>query len=251
MSARIYGLHAARAAIENAPERIRNAWLDAGRRDRRLEELRQRLRALGIPAADTERKRLDRLAGSSQHQGIVLEVTLPRALDDGALAERLERGGSPLFLVLDQVQDPHNLGACLRTCDAVGAAGVIVPRDRSVGLTPTVCKVASGAVETVPLFRVTNLARSLEQMKAAGLWLYGADGNAERLAFEADLSAPLALVMGAEGRGLRRLTRESCDLLIKLPMWGRVESLNLSVAAGVLLYESLRQRLTKTSTQGV
>ncbi|BCX82935.1 23S rRNA (guanosine2251-2'-O)-methyltransferase [Methylomarinovum caldicuralii] len=251
MSARIYGLHAARAAIEHAPERIRSAWLDAGRRDRRLEELRQRLRELGIPVADTERKRLDRLAGSSQHQGIVLEVTLPRALDDDALAERLARGGSPLFLVLDQVQDPHNLGACLRTCDAVGAAGVIVPKDRSVGLTPTVCKVASGAAETVPLFRVTNLARTLEQMKAAGLWLYGADGNAEQLAFEADLSGPLALVMGAEGRGLRRLTREACDLLIKLPMRGRVESLNLSVAAGVLLYESLRQRLAKTSTREV
>ena len=250
MSQRLYGLHAARAAIEHAPERIRSAWIASGRRDRKLETLRRQLRELGIAVAETERKRLDRLAGSSHHQGIVLEVTLPRALDDDALAARLAVGDTPLFLVLDQVQDPHNLGACLRTCDAVGAAGVIVPKDGSVGLTPTVCKVASGAAETVPLFRVTNLARTLARLKAAGLWLYGADGGADRSAFETDLSGPVALVMGAEGRGLRRLTREKCDALIKLPMRGRVESLNLSVAAGVLLYESLRQRLALHAHQG-
>ncbi len=242
MSRRIYGFHAAAAALRHDPERIRRVWVDGKRRDRRLRELRQRLQELGIPVVETERGRLDRLAGDTHHQGIVLEVILPATGDERTLAERIAGLRKPFFLVLDQVQDPHNLGACLRTCDAVGAHGVIVPKDRSVGLTPTVCKVASGAAETVPLYRVTNLARTLDWLKEAGLWLYGAAGEAQRTAFEVDLSGPLALVVGAEGRGLRRLTRERCDLLIGLPMKGRVESLNLSVAAGVLLYECLRQR---------
>ena len=171
-----------------------------------------------------------------------MEVAMPPERDEDALVARLGEQDNALFLVLDQVQDPHNLGACLRTCDAVGAAGVIVPRDKAVGLTPTVCKVASGATETMPLFRVTNLSRALERLKQAGLWIVGAAGEAEQTVFEADLNVPLALVIGAEGRGLRRLTRAKCDFLIRLPMFGSVESLNLSVAAGVLLYEALRQR---------
>ncbi len=242
MSRKIFGLHAARAALEHAPERIRCAWLDSQRRDHKLEELRRLLQAEGIAFDLTERKRLDRLAGSPHHQGIVMEVTLPPERDEQALDALLSEGGTPLLLILDQVQDPHNLGACLRTCDAVGAAGVIVPKDRAVGLTPTVCKVASGAAETVPLFRVTNLARTLDSLKKANLWIAGAAGEAEKTAFEADFSGSLAIVIGAEGQGLRRLTRDKCDFLVSLPMRGTVQSLNLSVAAGVLLYEALRQR---------
>lgn len=241
MSRKIFGLHAARSVLEHAPERVRCAWLDSQRRDARLEELKRMLEEEGIAVEITERKRLDRLAASAHHQGIVMEVVLPPEQGEDALEAVLERGGTPLFLVLDQVQDPHNLGACLRTCDAVGAAGIIVSKDRTVGLTPTVCKVASGAAETVPLFRVTNLARTLERLKKAGLWIAGAAGEATQTAFESDLSGPLAIVVGAEGEGLRRLTRDKCDFLIKLPMYGSVESLNLSVAAGVLLYEALRQ----------
>ncbi len=242
MSHRIFGLHSARAVLAHAPERVRCAWLDSGRGDRRLEEIRRQLEACRISFEMADRRRLDRLAGNSHHQGIVMEVAMPPERDEDALETRVGEQDNALFLVLDQVQDPHNLGACLRTCDAVGAAGVIVPRDKAVGLTPTVCKVASGAAETMPLFRVTNLSRALERLKHAGLWIVGAAGEAEQTVFEADLNVPLALVIGAEGRGLRRLTRAKCDFLIRLPMFGSVESLNLSVAAGVLLYEALRQR---------
>jgi len=242
MNQRIFGLHAVRAALSYTPERVRRAWLDVQRRDRRLQALRQQLQTLGITVEEADRQRLERLAGSSHHQGVVLEVGLPQPRDEKQLFELLDQRRNPLLLVLDQVQDPHNLGACLRTCDAVGVVGVVVPKDRAVGLTPTVCKVASGAAETVPMFRVTNLARTLDRLKELGLWVYGAAGEAAALAFEIDLSGPLALVLGAEGQGLRRLTREKCDALIRLPMKGRVESLNLSVAAGVLLYEALRQR---------
>ena len=148
----------------------------------------------------------------------------------------------PLFLVLDHVQDPHNLGACLRTADAAGVRGVIITKDQAAGLSPVVAKVASGAAEAVPLYRVTNLARTLQWLKEAGLWIVGAAGEAPRSVFETDLNLPMALVMGAEGKGMRRLTRESCDLLVKIPMAGTVESLNVSVATGVLLFEAVRQR---------
>ncbi len=238
----LYGLHSVRAALDRAPERIIRAWMDTRRRDSALERLRQQLTACGIPLENTDRTHLDQIAGDSHHQGIVLEIIAPKERSESELETLIETARQPLFLVLDQVQDPHNLGACLRTCDAVGVSGVILPKDRTVGLTPTVCKVASGAVETVPLFRVTNLARTLRRLKAADIWIAGADGGADQSIFEMDLSGPLALVIGAEGKGLRRLTRQSCDFLVKLPMKGAVESLNLSVAAGVMLYEALRQR---------
>ncbi|GAB4353631.1 MAG: 23S rRNA (guanosine(2251)-2'-O)-methyltransferase RlmB [Methylohalobius crimeensis] len=243
---RIFGLHAARTALEHVPEQTRRAWLNRSP-DRKLLALRERLEALDIPVETTDRKRLDRLADSSHHQGIVLEVVLPPEKGERELEERLSATEKPLFLVLDQVQDPHNLGACLRTADATGVTGVIVPKDRTVGLTPTVYKVACGGAETVPIYRVTNLTRTLRRLKEAGVWIAGAAGEAEEVAFEADLKGSLALVLGAEGRGLRRLTRQCCDFLVKLPMAGSVESLNLSVAAGVLLYEVLRQREMKNS----
>jgi 23S rRNA (guanosine2251-2'-O)-methyltransferase len=238
----VFGLHAARSALEHAPENVVRAWL-SGREDQRIAPLLKMLQTRGIPVEFPDRKRLDRMADGQPHQGVALEVILPPELGERELFQALQDAPAPaLLLVLDQVQDPHNLGACLRSADAVGALGVVVPRDQSVGLTPAVCKVASGAAETVPLFRVTNLARTLRELKDAGLWIVGAAGEAERTVYDANLTVPLALVMGVEGKGLRRLTREHCDLLIKLPMFGKVESLNLSVATGVLLYEALRQR---------
>ncbi|GAB6067169.1 23S rRNA (guanosine(2251)-2'-O)-methyltransferase RlmB [Methylothermus subterraneus] len=243
MRQRLFGLHAVLAVLANGPERVVRAWLDRKRRDFKFQALRERLEGLGIPAEAVERARLDRLAGSAHHQGVVLEVVLPDEQDEEDLEAVLTKDAKSLwFLVLDQAQDPHNLGACLRTCDAVGASGVIVPKDQSCGLTPTVCKVASGAAETMPLYRVTNLARTLRRLKEAGLWIVGAASDGDRLAFAADLKGPLALVLGGEGKGLRRLTREACDVLVRLPMRGTVASLNLAVAAGVLLYEALRQR---------
>jgi 23S rRNA (guanosine2251-2'-O)-methyltransferase len=189
---------------------------------------------------------LDKLAEGGRHQGVVAEV-LPRASDpETQLEEALESAaGAPLLLVLDGVQDPHNLGACLRSADAAGVAAVIVPRDRAAGMTPVVRKVAAGAAETVPLVAVVNLARTLRQLKERGIWLVGTDDTADKGLYEADLKGPLALVMGSEGEGLRRLTRECCDLLVSIPMAGAVESLNVSVATGVALFEAVRQRSAK------
>jgi 23S rRNA (guanosine2251-2'-O)-methyltransferase len=187
---------------------------------------------------------LDKLADSNNHQGIVIEVEMPAELSESDLKNAvLMLSGNPLFLVLDNVQDPHNFGACLRTADAAGVHGVIITKDNATGITPTVCKVASGAAETVPVYQVTNLSRTLRWLKEQGIWVMGAAGEAVKTAYQVDLTVPLALVVGAEGKGLRRLTKEQCDVLIKLPMQGKVESLNLSVATGVLLYETVRQRL--------
>ncbi len=238
---KLFGLHAALAVLEHAPERVVRAWVDGKREDLKFQALCEQLTALGIPIEILERQALDRLAGSSHHQGIVLEVRLPKVLTECELEEVLASGAS-LFLTLDQVQDPHNLGACLRTCDAVGVSGVIVPKDQTCGLTPVVCKVACGAAEWVPVYRVTNLVRTLNRLKEAGFWIVGAASDGEKIVFEADLTGPLALVLGGEGKGLRRLTREACDFLVRIPLRGKVESLNLSVAAGVVLYEAFRQR---------
>lgn len=246
----VFGLHAALSALEHAPESVVRAWLSS-REDRRMIPLLEKLRSRGIPVERPDGKKLDRMADGQPHQGVILEVILPPELGERELFHALQAAPAPaLLLVLDQVQDPHNLGACLRSADATGVLGVVVPRDQSVGLTPTVCKVASGAAETVPLFRVTNLARTLRELKDAGLWLVGAAGEAEQSVYDVDLTVPVALIMGAEGKGLRRLTREHCDFLVRLPMRGRVESLNLSVATGVLLYEVLRQRGAEGSVTG-
>ena len=240
---RVCGLHAARSALEQTPERILGVWIDRSRRDRRLVALYESLQRIGAPLAVVDKMELDRQAGGARHQGVVIELQSATELDFDALKKAVACSLSEAFyLVLDQVQDPHNLGACLRTADAAGVHGIVVPKDQSAGLTPTVCKVASGAAETVPVYRVTNLARTLRWLKGEGIWLIGAAGDADQTLFEVDLAGPLALVMGAEEKGLRRLTREACDLLVRLPMFGRVESLNVSVAAGVCLYEAVRQR---------
>jgi len=244
-SSKLFGLHSVQAALDYSPTKIHKAWVDSGRQDKRLTQAVEDLLALGIEPEKVDRKKLDRLADGSNHQGIVIEVEMPGELSESELktaVENLTETQTALFLVLDNVQDPHNFGACLRTADATGVQGVIITKDNATGITPTVCKVASGAAETVPVYQVTNLARTLRWLKGEGLWIMGAAGEMAQTVYTADFTVPMALVIGAEGKGLRRLTKEQCDVLVSLPMLGQVESLNLSVATGVLLYEAVRQR---------
>ena len=238
-----YGIHAVRVLLTRCPQRVRRVLLTAGRDAGRLAEIRALAQRAGVTVAGADDALLAKLAEGERHQGVVAEI-VPRAGDpETQLEEALEAAGAaPLLLVLDGVQDPHNLGACLRSADAAGVAAVIVPRDRAAGLTPVVRKVAAGAAETVPLVPVVNLARTLRELKERGVWLVGTDDAAEKTLFEADLKGPLALVMGSEGEGMRRLTRECCDHLVSIPMAGAVESLNVSVATGVALFEAVRQR---------
>jgi len=241
-----YGIHAVRVLLTRQPQRVRRVLLSGGRDAARLAEIRALAQSAGVQVGAADDALLDKLAEGGRHQGVLAEV-LPRASDpETQLEEALESAaGAPLLLVLDGVQDPHNLGACLRSADAAGVAAVIVPRDRAAGMTPVVRKVAAGAAETVPLVAVVNLARTLRQLKERGIWLVGTDDTADKTLFEANLEGPVALVMGSEGEGLRRLTRECCDLLVSIPMAGAVESLNVSVATGVVLFEAVRQRSAK------
>ncbi|MGD8514398.1 MAG: 23S rRNA (guanosine(2251)-2'-O)-methyltransferase RlmB [Granulosicoccaceae bacterium] len=239
----VYGIHAVQSLLAREPERVLEVWLDRSRQDKRIQPILALLQQHGLKAHYTDRKQLEQQAGSDRHQGVVARCKGAAARNEAALDKLLGALGQPPFLlVLDGVQDPHNLGACLRTADACGVHAVIVPKDKAAGLTATVRKVASGAVETVPLIAVTNLARTLRGLQQRGIWVTGLAGEAEAGLYEADLKGPQALVMGAEGKGLRRLTRETCDTLVKIPMLGSVGSLNVSVATGVCLYEALRQR---------
>ncbi len=238
----IFGLHAVRTLLQQRPERAALLLLQKGRDDARMQELLQLAQARSIKTELRDQKELDRLAGAERHQGACLQIKSVGVLGEGALDDLLDGAKTPLLLVLDGVQDPHNLGACMRTADAAGVAAVIVPKDRAAGLSATVRKVASGAAEAVPLIQVTNLARTLRWLKEREIWIVGTDDQAEHSLYGAKLTGPLAIVLGAEGTGLRRLTRENCDALVSIPMRGIVESLNVSVAAGVLLYEAVRQR---------
>lgn len=239
----IFGLHAVRTLLQQRPERAATLLLQKGRDDARMQELVQLAQSKSIKTEWRDQKELDRLAGSERHQGACLQIRSVGVLGEGALDDLLDATTTPpLLLVLDGVQDPHNLGACMRTADAAGVAAVVVPKDRAAGLSATVRKVASGAAESVPLIQVTNLARTLRWMKEREIWIVGTDDQAEHSLYGAKLTGPLAIVLGAEGTGLRRLTRENCDALVSIPMQGIVESLNVSVAAGVLLYEAVRQR---------
>lgn len=238
----VWGLHPVREALQRAPERVLELWVLGERGDARMEEVVSLAREQGIACQAVRRATLDGMAQGGTHQGVVARLAPAVALDEHDLEALLDRlDVPPLLLVLDGVQDPHNVGACLRTADAAGVHAVIVPRDRAAGLTPAARKSAAGAAESVPLIRVVNLARCLRSLKARGIWLVGAEAEAPS-AFEADLAGPLALVLGGEGSGLRRLTRETCDLLVSLPMRGSVASLNVSVAAGALLYLALSRR---------
>jgi len=244
----VYGLHAVRAVLARRPTDVLRLSIAAARDDARSRELRELAAGRGVKVVAATPAALDAETGGAAHQGFVAEVRPSIPLDENSLLDLLAaQTQAALVLVLDGVSDPHNLGACLRTADAAGATAVVAPRDRAASLTPTVRKVAAGAAETVPFAQVTNLARALRDMKQAGLWIGGTAGDGEKSIFEADLSGPLAIVMGSEGRGLRRLTRENCDFTVSLPMQGAVASLNVSVAAGIALYEALRQRRAKVA----
>lgn len=244
----VYGLHAVRAVLARRPADVLRLSIAAARDDARVRELRELAAAKGVKAAPASAESLDAETGGAAHQGVVAEVRPSAPLNENSLLDLLTaQSRAALVLVLDGVSDPHNLGACLRTADAAGATAVVAPRDRAAGLTPVVRKVAAGAAETMPFAQVTNLARALRDMKAAGLWIAGTAEDGEKGLFEADLTGPLALVMGSEGKGIRRLTRECCDFTVSLPMRGSVGSLNVSVAAGIALYEALRQRGRKVA----
>ncbi|ARD23863.1 MULTISPECIES: 23S rRNA (guanosine(2251)-2'-O)-methyltransferase RlmB [Shewanella] len=238
----IFGIHAVEALLRNAPERIIELWALQGREDERVLPLINSATQFGVSVQRSSRKVLDDKSASSQHQGIVARVKPAKILTENDLDVLLEKTDQAFLLILDGVTDPHNLGACLRNADAAGVQGIIVPKDNSVGLTATVSKVACGAAETIPLFQVTNLARTMRHIQQKGVWIIGAAGEADCELYQADLKGSLAIAMGAEDKGLRRLTRESCDSIVSIPMAGSVSSLNVSVATGICLFEAVRQR---------
>ena len=235
-----FGFHAVLARLRADPKSVVEIFLDETRNDARGKDLVALAERAGVRVMRVPTKRLDGFYGGGRHQGVVARVEVKNVLDD--LNQILEQVDNPLLLVLDGVTDPHNLGACLRVANAAGAHAVIAPRDRAAGITPVVSKVASGAAEATPYLMVTNLARTLAELKERNIWVVGAEEGAAKKLYEADLPRSIAWVLGAEGEGMRRLTRESCDLLVRIPMRGEVESLNVAVSAGICLFESVRRR---------
>ncbi len=238
----IFGIHAINAVLNSDPARFIEVWVLKGRQDDRLLPVLNELQRLGITLQVAGRKALDEKVDNASHQGIVARVTPVKQYNENDLDDLLAGKANPLLLVLDGVTDPHNLGACLRNADAAGVSAVIVPKDRSAPLSAVASKVACGAAETMPLVRVTNLARTLRALQEKGVWVVGTAGEATHDIYHSKLTGALAIVMGAEGDGMRRLTRETCDDLIKIPMAGTVSSLNVSVATGICLFEAVRQR---------
>ena len=242
----IYGLHAVRVMLQKHPQRVSTVRVAERRDDPRVREIDELARRSQIPVQRVDAQVLRQKLGDVTHQGVAADISpLPPWSEDDlltAVQAAAQVADQPLILALDGVQDPHNLGACLRTADACGALAVVVPRDRAAHVTPVVRKVAVGAAETTPVVTVTNLVRALKLLKEAGLWVIGADADAAKRAAEVDLKGGVVLVLGAEGAGLRQLTRQTCDWVVRLPQLGAVESLNVSVAAGMLLYEVVRQR---------
>lgn len=243
----VYGIHAVEAVLQRSPGKVMELLVSEKRRDQRLQQMLALAATEGVAVVAAERKTLDKLAPGATHQGVMARVRPAQALGENELFERiLPAHTRPLLLVLDGVTDPHNLGACLRSADALGACAVIVPRDNSAPLSATARKVACGASEVMPLVAVTNLARCLRRLQEAGVWIVGTAGEADAELTSVDLRGSVAVVMGAEGPGMRRLTREVCDHLVKIPLSGSVSSLNVSVATGILLYEAVRQRMAPT-----
>ena len=239
---KIYGIHAVEALLRHHPKRVKQVWLAESRSDPRVQTLIALAAENRIDVGNAERREMD-VWVEGVHQGVVAEVSPSQVWGEAMLNELLDRTeGAPLILVLDGVTDPHNLGACLRVADGAGAQAVIAPKDHAAGINATVSKVASGAAETVPYFMVTNLARTLGELKERNIWCIGTSDDAEKTIYDVDLRGPVALILGAEGEGMRQLTRKTCDELVRIPMNGAVESLNVSVASGVCLYEALRQR---------
>src|SRR5688572_21569491 len=237
----LFGFHAVGVRLKTAPRSIIEIYVDPTRKDARMRQFLDRANEAGARVIEADGMRLAKLAGSHGHQGVAARVEVLKAAN--SLDDLLDTiSAPPLLLLLDGVTDPHNLGACLRVADGAGAHAVIAPKDHAVGINATVAKVASGAAETVPYFMVTNLARTLGELKDRNIWCIGLADDAPATVYQADLKVPLALVLGAEGAGMRQLTRKTCDSLVSIPMLGGVESLNVSVASGVCLYEALRQR---------
>ena len=235
------GFHAVKGRLKQKADSVREIYVDAGRSDARMRELKAVAEKFGVRVMAVDAKRLDGMAGGARHQGVIAmadEMRMPQFIED--VLETLDE--PPLLLLLDGVQDPHNLGACLRVADGAGAHAVIAPKDRACGLPTTAAKVASGAAETVPYIVVTNLARTMRDLKDRGIWMVGTADDAPQSLWQAKLDGAIGLVLGAEGEGLRRLTRDTCDHLVSIPMMGSVESLNVSVASGVCLYEARRRR---------
>ena len=237
----IFGFHAVTSRLRHEASSVEEIFVDATRNDRRMHDLIAGAKAAGVRVMPVDSARLDKIVGTRRHQGVIAfasQLALARNLDE--LLDAIE--GPPLLLILDGITDPHNLGACLRVADGAGAHAVIAPKDHAVGVNATVAKVASGAAETMPYFMVTNLARTLGELKERNIWCIGTSDDAPKTVYQVDLKGPVALVLGAEGDGMRQLTRKTCDELVSIPMKGAVESLNVSVASGVCLYEALRQR---------
>ncbi|MFT5590004.1 MAG: 23S rRNA (guanosine2251-2'-O)-methyltransferase [Bradyrhizobium sp.] len=240
----IFGFHAVTARLRHEASTVEEIYVDTARHDQRMKDMLKAAAAVKVRVIQADDQRLSNMVGTRRHQGVVAkagEVSLARNLDE--LLDAVD--GPPLLLVLDGITDPHNLGACLRVADGAGAHAVIAPKDRAVGLNATAAKVASGAAESVPYITVTNLARTLRDLKDRGIWLIGTTEDAEQTLYQGDFTGPTALIMGSEGEGMRRLTTETCDFLVHIPMFGAVESLNVSVASGVCLFEARRQRLVK------
>lgn len=239
----VFGLHAVDALLNKQPERVIRLCVFPERNDKKLDAIVSLARKLNITVDQASRQELDSMTEFANHQGVIAFCNKSRTYAEADLKQLLQDLTVPPFiLLLDGVQDPHNLGACFRSADAAGVHAIIAPKDKAVGITPVVSKVASGAAETMPFFQVTNLARTMEQLKEVGVWLYGADAEAKQTLYQTSLTGPIGMVLGAEGSGLRRLTRELCDVLLKIPMHGSVSSLNVSVATGIFLFEAVRQR---------
>ncbi len=242
----VFGIHAVAALLARSPERIALLQVVEGRADQRMRQLLADAERSGVAIQRVDRAELDK--SDVRHQGVIAQLVHQIEYSEADLATIVQRNTNPLLLILDGVTDPHNLGACLRSADAAGVVAVIAPRDNAASLTPVVRKVACGAAEVIPFIQVTNLARTLKALQEMGVWIVGTAGEADTILYEQDLSGPIALAMGAEGSGLRRLTREYCDFLVKLPMAGSVSSLNVSVATGVCLFEAVRQRQAKAAS---
>ena len=244
----VFGIHAVSSMLKRAPELFVELWLLKGRDDERLQPIINLARKYGIPTQLVNRKVLDDKSDGEQHQGVLARVKAGKIYSENDLVDIYQAAENnneqPFFLILDGVTDPHNLGACLRNADAAGVHAIVVPKDNAARLSGTVRKVAVGAADTVPLVQVTNLSRTMKELQKLGVWIIGTAGETDTCLYDVKLNGPIALVMGAEGKGMRRLTRENCDDIVKLPMAGSVSSLNVSVATGICLFEIVRQRIT-------
>lgn len=241
----IFGINPIQHLLEHHPDRVLEILISQNKDDRRVQKILEQAKQQHINIQRIDVKKLDQMFSDQNHQGIIAKIKPNKLLSETDLKTLVNNTSKPLFLILDGVQDPHNFGACLRTADAAGVTAVIVPRDNAVGITPVVRKVASGAADSIPIVQVSNLARAMRDLQELGVWIVGTAADATQSIYEIDLSGPMAIVMGAEGTGMRQLTAKHCDFLVNLPMLGQVESLNVSVATGVCLFEAIRQRTLK------